>query len=75
MQSTFSNMANEMKDLKETNSQLEEHIKCLEKEEGLHIGGNIFLTLKRNNSLLKLSQAEHRQLFGFPRLLALSLSH
>ena len=48
-------MANEMKDLKETNGQLEEYIKCLEKEEGLHIGGNIFLTLKRNNSLLKLS--------------------
>lgn len=48
-------MANEMKDLKETNGQLEEYIKCLEKEGGLHIGGNIFLTLKRNNSLLKLS--------------------
>ena len=55
MQNTILNMANESKDLKETNSQLEEYIKCLEKEEGFEYRGKYVSETKKNNNTLKLS--------------------
>ena len=66
MQSTFSNMANEIKDLKETNSQLEEYIKCLEKEEGFAYRGKRISDTKKKQLTLKafLSRAQTALLFS-----------
>ena len=55
MQSTISNMASEIKGLKKLTANWRSTLSALRKKRGLHIGKNIFLTLKRNNAVLKLS--------------------
>ena len=60
MQNTILNMANELKDLKVNNSQLEEYIKCLEKEEEFAYRGKHVSKAKNKQRTLKafLSRAQ-----------------
>ena len=60
MQNTIKNVANEIGDLKATNSHLEEYIKCLEKEEGIAFKGKTISEIQNKQRTLKafLSRAE-----------------
>ena len=75
MQSTISNMASEIKGLKKTNSQLEEYIKCLEKEEGFAYWGKHISDTKKKQRTLKAFLSRAQTALWFPRILALSSSH
>ena len=73
MQSTFSNMANEIKDLKETNSQLEEYIKCLGKEEGFAYRGKHISDTKKKQLTLKAFLSRAQTALWFSKAFGLEL--
>lgn len=73
MQSTFSNMANEIKDLKETNSQLEEYINCLGKEEGFAYRGKHISDTKKKQLTLKAFLSRAQTALWFSKAFGLEL--
>ena len=73
MQSTFSNMANEIKDLKETNSQLEEYIKCFGKEEGFAYRGKHISDTKKKQLTLKAFLSRAQTALWFSKAFGLEL--
>ena len=52
MRNIFNSMANEISDLKNTNSHREEYIKCLDKGEGLAYKGKTFFETKNKHRTL-----------------------